>query len=85
MDRMSAKSAGELDCELDRHRVAGEIGDDDVLLQIVGDEALAAEQELVRQQPPGERVAQEEGRREVLDLAGRERQRAHAVDPSGQP
>ena len=75
----------ELDGELDRHRVAGQVGDDHVLLQVVGDEALAAEQDLVRQQPSRRRVAQEEGRREVLDLAGRERQRAHAVDRREQP
>ena len=51
----------ELDGEQDRHRVARQVGDDHVLLQVVGDEALTAEQDLVRQQPSRRRVAQEEG------------------------
>ena len=49
LDRQDVREvAGELDCQLDRHRVAGEIGDDDVLLQIVGHEALVADQQLIR-------------------------------------
>ena len=49
LDRQDVREvAGELDGQLDRHRVAGEIGDDDVLLQIVGHEALVADQQLVR-------------------------------------
>ncbi len=70
----------QLDRELDRDRIAREIRDDDVLLQVVGHEALAADQQLVGREAAGGRIAQEERRREVLDLAGRERHRALAVD-----
>ena len=70
----------QLDGQLDRQGVAGEVGDDDVLLQIVGHEALPADQQLVRTEPTGAGIAQEERGREVLDLAGRERHRWFAVD-----
>ena len=70
----------QLDGQLDRDRVADEVRDHDVLLQIVGHEALVANQQLVRRQAARRRVAQEERGREVLDLAGRERHRPLAVD-----
>ena len=57
--------------------------DDDRVLHPVADEALAHDRERVLRQPAGERVAEVERRREVLDLAGREQQRLLAVH--GQP
>jgi hypothetical protein len=55
------------------------------LLQIVGHEALVADQQLSHAQPPGDRIAQEEGSGEVLDLPGRQRHRRLTVDPQGEP
>ena len=66
LDREDVREVdAELDGQLDRHGVAGEVGDDDVLLQIVGHEALAADQQLVRAEPTGDR-----------DCAGRTRPRS---------
>ena len=76
---------GQLDRELDPDRITGEVGDDEVLLQVVGHEALVADQQLVGLQAAGQRVAEEERSCEVLDLARRERHRPLAVDAHGEP
>src|SRR6185503_16722949 len=59
------------------------VADAEVLAHPLPDEPLAGDRERVVRQPAGERVAEEERGREVLDLARREEQRRLAVH--GQP
>ncbi len=51
----------------------------------VADEALARDRERVLRQARDDGVAEVERRREVLDLPGREQERADAVDPQLEP
>ncbi len=83
--RLDGEDVGEVVAHLERDleldappRV---VFDDDVVLHpLSADEALARDRELVLLQVAGKRVPQEEGGREVLDLARREQERAGAVD-----
>ena len=71
---------GELEPELEGDRIHRVVLDHHDVLHRLADEPLARDRELIRAQAAGERVAEEERRREVLDLARRERQRLGAVD-----
>ena len=75
--------AGDLDRELERHRLRRDVLDHDPLLHRVRHEALADDRDRVLRQTVDRRVPQVERRREVVDLARREQQRRHTVD--GQP
>ena len=70
----------DLERDLKRDRVHALVHDRDPVLHRVADEARACDPERVLRQRLRGRVAQEEGRRVVLDLVGREQQRLPAVD-----
>jgi hypothetical protein len=69
----------DLECELERLALHALVLDDDHVLHALADEALAHDRDDVLLEPAGERVAKEERRGEVLDLAGREQQRPDTV------
>ena len=75
----------DLELELERDRLGALVADGDVVLHPVADEALAHDREHVLAEAARERVAQVEGGREVLDLAGREQQRPLAVHAQLEP
>ena len=86
LDREDVREVGpELQRELEGDRLHRLVLDDHVVLHAVADEAVPDDRERVLRQAAGERVAQEEGRREVLDLARREQQRRGAVDGQAEP
>ena len=86
LDREDVREVGpELERELEGDRLHRLVLDDHVVLHAVADEAVPDDRERVLRQAAGERVAQEEGGREVLDLARREQQRRGAVDGQAEP
>ena len=64
---------GELDRDVEGDLGVREVHDDEVVLQVVGHEALEADQQVLGVPPARRPVAQEERRSEVLDLARRDR------------
>ena len=81
LDREDVGEVGaELERELERDRLERLVLDGDVVLHPDADEAVARDRELVLLESVRERVAHVEGGREVLDLVGREDERALAVD-----
>ena len=72
--------APHLERELELDPARGVVVHDDALLHAVANEAIPSDRDLVRAQPRHDRIAQEEGCREVLHPVGGERQRAGAVD-----
>src|SRR4051794_8064912 len=71
---------GELEPELERHRLHALVDDNEVILHPLADEALPLDREHVLRQTACERIAQKERRGEVFDLAGGKQQRRRAVD-----
>ena len=76
---------GELEPDLELDGLHRSVLEDHHILHALADEPLARHQHLVLTQSAGERVAQEESGREVLDLARRERQRRRSVERQLQP
>ena len=74
-----------LEPELERDRAHRLVLDHDLVLHPLADEPLALDREAVLREAAGERVAQEEGGREVLDLAGGEQERPRAVHRQLEP
>ena len=86
LDREDVREVGpELERELEGDRLDRVVLDDHVVLHAVADEAVPDDRERVLRQAAGERVAQEERRREVLDLSRREHQRRRPVDGQAEP
>ncbi len=81
LDREDVREVvADLDGEVELDPAGRVVRDDEVLLHRVADEALAGDRDLVVRQVAHHRVPQEERGRVVLDLAGREHQRARPVD-----
>ena len=85
LDREDVREVGgQLERQLEGERLHRLVLDDDPVLHALADEAVPDDRDRVLRQPVGERVAQVERRREVLDLAVGEEQRLLAVERQAQ-
>jgi hypothetical protein len=70
----------DLECQLERHRVGHVVVEHEAVLHALTDEAVPRNRDGVLREVARDRVAEEERGRVVLDFAGREEERALAVD-----